>query len=153
MKKFSKAVVFVLIFALAASLFAACGGVKGEEKTQGNITVFVPDGYNIDGGIMSDDNFARIFNPELELSNNMTISVVESEDAALESIGIYKGDTAGEDVEIKAGDITWKGVSYEVIGLKYTDVYATVGGKVVFCHGSGFEEEVLNAILASIKIA
>ncbi|MBQ7715275.1 MAG: hypothetical protein IJT70_05335 [Clostridia bacterium] len=148
-----KITALVMVIVLAFAVLASCGGAKGEEKTQGNITVFVPDGYGIDGGIMSDDNYARIFNPELEISNNMGISVVESVDKALENISLYQGDTPGTDVSIKAGDIEWKGVSYEVLGSTYTDVYATIGGKVVYSHSCGFSEENLNAILASIKIA
>ena len=147
-----KIIALALVLVIATVMFAACGGVKGEEKTQGNITVLVPDGYDIDGGIMQSDDFARIFNPELEISNNMQIVIVESVDEALENTNLYKGETPGEDVEIKAGDVTWTGVTYDVIGSKYTDVYATIGDKVVYTHGCGFDDETLNAILGSVKV-
>ena len=70
MKKFLKIMALALILALSVTALAACGGdssadtgaadasdgVAGETQTWGNITVFVPEGYTLNGGDMFDEN-------------------------------------------------------------------------------------------------
>ena len=118
----------ILVIALALVLclsIVACskeGGegkkddVKGETQTWGQITVFVPEGYELSGGSItgsdSDDETQCSIQPTtFNMYDYWWIAIKDAEDAAA-SIESTKEFNNGEDVTVTAGDNTWTGCKY-----------------------------------------
>ena len=53
-----KKIIAVLMVLMLTLSLCACGSssLKGEEQTWGNISVFVPEGWNLTGGDLLDEN-------------------------------------------------------------------------------------------------
>ncbi len=155
--------IITLILALIMMLvFASCGSVKGEQKTWGNISVFVPEKYSLNGGSLANDNDKNQCTIKPEQSTNMYdyfIVAITNAKNALSNIASTKSVNNAEDVTVKVGDTEWKGCKYlydSVSGkIDCGMIYAEIGDvtyQVSFC-GHAPESEEMNAILASLATA
>ncbi len=168
MKKYLKILAILLVFVLSATVFAACGEsgddtgdsgetVKGETKTGGNITIFVPEGFtfeNKDGFGDESANDAKLTN-DSSVFDYFMLKVNWSEESVNSSIETSRSLNDGaEDVEITAGDVTWKGIAYNSLGYDMVIVYAPMGsGYSYFTACSHTKDDAtLKAILESIKV-
>ncbi len=171
MEKYVRIFALVLALIMAATVFASCGGdssadsaggndssdAKGETQTWGNITVFVPEGFALKGGDMFDDE-----DPDkLTLSKDgssfdyFLVTAGFTQDNAEMSIeGTRSANEGCEDVEIKVGDVTWKGVAYTWSSLDIVVVTAPMGeGYVLFTSsGHGKDDATFKAVLESLTV-
>ena len=115
--------IIALILALIMMLvFASCGSVKGEQKTWGNISVFVPEKYSLNGGSLANDNDKNQCTIKPEQSTNMYdyfIVAITNAKNALSNIESTKSVNNAEDVTVKVGDTEWKGCKYLFLCLFY----------------------------------
>ena len=171
MKKSTKIVSVVLMLVMAATLLAACGGgnaadtdggnggsgAKGETQTWGNITVFVPEGFTLNGGDMFDkeDPDKLTLNKDGSSYEYFMVTAGFTQDNAEMSIeGTRQANEGTEDVEIKVGDVTWKGVAYTWSSLDEVVVAAPMGeGYVLFTSsGHGKDDATFKAVLESLTV-
>ncbi|MBQ7715276.1 MAG: hypothetical protein IJT70_05340 [Clostridia bacterium] len=170
MKKILKIFAVVMVLALVVTVFAACGDkkegtdedgsaddAKGATQTWGNITIFVPEGYTLNGGDMFDkeDPDKLTLNKEGSSYDYVMVSANFTEDEATTSIDTTKSFNDGcEDVEITAGANTWKGVAYNASGVDCISLYAQIGeGYVVLSSGGMSKDDAtFKTILGSITV-
>ena len=134
----------------------AAGDAKGETQTWGNITVLVPEGMNLKGGNILDENNPDIVNVKKDDNelNYFLITIVDSEDDAKSSLELTRSANEGaKDVTIDAG-AAWKGVTYQSLNMDVFQVYGTVDGKVVTVQAFGFaaDDSTTKDVLSSIKV-
>jgi hypothetical protein len=170
MKKITKILALVLMLALTVTLFAACGGektdadgdsgdakVKGETQTWGNVTLFVPEEYTLNGGNVIDpeDPDVLTLNKGDSFRDYIMLSANFTEDNATSSIDTTRSLNDGaEDIEIAAGANTWKGVAYNASGVDCISVYANIGEGYVVVSSAGLtkDDAVLSAVLESVQV-
>ena len=177
MKKTIKVIAMLLTLVMALGSFAACGkgsdngnggndtgssdnggaaAIKGETKSWGNITVFVPEGYDITGE-EDDPDYVQVYLVSRPLQA-FTICVVDSEEDALASIEITKEanevNGGAGDVTIKAGGVNWNGYAYKSGSDDCFVFYGKVGDKWIYV-GGGYQTYNIGLtlkVLGSIKI-
>ncbi len=170
MKKFLKIIALVMMLTLVVTVFASCGdkkegsdegaseaSAKGETQTWGNITIFVPEGYTLNGGDMFDsENPDKLtLNKEGSSYDYVMISANFTEDNAVSSIDTTKEMNEGsEDVEITAGANTWKGVAYNASGVDCISLYAKIGEGYVVLSSAGMSKDdaTFKTVLESINV-
>ena len=166
MKNLIKLIAIALIVSVVAVALASCGGNSeggsdnapaGETQTWGNITVLVPDGMELKGGNILDENDPDVVNIH-EKDNELhyfLITLGDSEDDAASSIEATKEYNEGaEDYTIDIGGVKWTGVKYDYMGPVF-QAYGTVNGQIVMVQCYGFESDgaTTTAVLQSIKPA
>lgn len=173
MKKF---IALMLVLVLTLGL-VACGGsadnggdeteattaeVKGAVGTAGKISVFVPEGYNLNVGSItgsSDDDSQCYIQPETpNMFDYYWIMIRDSEENAASNVAMTKEVNNAADITITA-DTTWTGCHYVYESLSGNVdcgvIMATVNGvvyQVNFC-GHAPESAELLAVLNSITAA
>ena len=171
MKSLIKFIAFALVVSVAIFAFASCGGKteggdtesvadnapKGETQTWGNITIFVPEGMELKGGNILDENNPNVVNIH-EKENEMhyfLVTLGDDEEDAASSIGTTKEFNEGaEDITFNFDGVEWKGVKYDFMGPVF-QVYAAVNGHIVMvqCYGFECDSATTAAVLQSIKPA
>lgn len=172
MKSFIKLIAFALVISVAVLAFASCGGDKpaggdteteadkgpaGETQTWGNITIFVPDGMELKGGNILNENDPDVVNIH-EKENEMhyyLVTLGDDEEDASSSIEATKEYNEGaEDITLDIGGVKWTGVKYDFMGPVF-QVYGTVNEQIVMVQCYGFESDsaTTSAVLQSIKPA
>ncbi len=155
MKIFTKIASLVLIVVMAATLFASCGGgaPSGETKTLNNVTVLVPDGFDVKEGLIPSSIPVVVFEKDHE-TKYVNVGFYDSVDEAKESIDMMVGDLETADVKFDAAGVTWEGKSYDLGGWPMCNVIATIGDQVVMCQASFFasDDATMRAIIDSIKL-
>ncbi len=171
MKSLIKFIAFALVVSVAVFAFASCGGKteggdtestadnapKGETQTWGNITIFVPDGMELKGGNILNENDPDVVNIH-EKENEMhyyLVTLGDDEEDASSSIEATKEYNEGaEDITLDIGGVKWTGVKYDFMGPVF-QVYGTVNGQIVMVQCYGFESDsaTTSAVLQSIKPA
>lgn len=171
--KMKKTIAILLALVLMVSL-VACGGkdsdkggkkeeVKGSQQSWGMISVFVPEGYVLNGGsitgIDDTDETQCSIQPEQATMYDYFWIAVKDADFAASSIETTKDVNSAEDITITAGDKDWTGchyvydsysgsvdcgaVSCEIDGATYL---------VTFC-GHAPDSAEMTAVLSSISAA
>lgn len=187
MKKFTKILALILAIAMLAAVTVACGGkkesdtaqvdsnqaengqadngsgdsssIKGEEQTWGEITVFVPEDMELNGGDMADKEnkkAARLLAKD-DAMKYINITVYEDDSNPKSNIDMTKSmnkEYNPADVSYEKDGVTWTGVEYDSYGLHCVTVYATVGSKVFYSMSAGYElkdDSNLPTVLGSLK--
>ena len=158
MKKFTKIVSVVLMFVMAATLFAACGGeggasTSGETKTLNNVTILVPDGFDIKEGLIPDSTPVIVYAKDQE-TKYVNVNYYDSVDDAKDGMNLYVGDLEATDVKFDAAGTTWEGKAYDLGGWPMCSLVGTIGDKVIMCNASFFasDDATMRAIVDSIKL-
>ena len=156
MKKYVKLIAVFLMFVMAATLLASCGGgggTSGETKTMNNVTVLVPDGFDIKEGLIPESTPAIVYAKDQE-TKYVGVNFYDSVDEAKESMGYNIGDLETTDVKFDAAGVTWEGKAYDLGGWPMCDVIATIGDQVIMAHTSFFAQDdaTMRAIVDSIKL-
>lgn len=135
------------------------GSDNDTEQTWGEITVEVPASMNLQGGNGTydpDDQKTVWLYSNDDPSNYITVTIVDSEDDALNNIETTKSVNESyqpANVTVEIEDTEWNGISYNAHDIPCYSVYATVGGKVFFVRSAGYEShnpEMLT-VLGSLK--
>ena len=156
MKKYVKIIAVFLTFVMAAAVLASCGGgseTSGETKTQNNVTVLVPDGFEIKEGLIPESTPAIVYAKDQE-TKYVGFYYYDSIDEAKESMELNIGSLDTTDVKFDAAGVTWEGKAYDLGGWPMCDVIATIGDQVVMAHTSFFEQDdaTMRAIIDSVKL-
>ena len=158
MKKTVKIISIAVVLVMALALLASCGGgeggasTSGETKTLNNITILVPDGFDIKEGLIPTSTPVIVYAKDQE-TKYVNINYCDSIEDAKTDTSFYVGDLETTDVKFDAAGITWEGVSYALGGWPMCDLYGTFGDQVVLCRASFFESDdaTMRAIVDSIK--
>lgn len=174
-----KTVAFILAAALCL-LFVACGSsnntpvvptsepapteqpaaptlipMGNENITWGNLSIYVPEGFEFSGGIPGDGenpNGCIIMNSQ-DINKRCTVLFTDSENISSE-LDKIKGDNETTDIEpLKLYEITWEGVSYKAAGdVTAYAIYANMGSNdvLVKSYGLDLNDEGFTQILESI---
>ena len=131
--------------------------VKGETKTWGVFTVLVPEGWELKGGNVLDENDQNVCSVK---KSSFTYFELKSEkDDVMKQQYDYnhKTYTNGQKdlAATKVGDFEWNGFEYDGAGTPCFELYATANGKNirVSCCGYKFDSAEAKAILESIKLS
>ena len=183
MKLMTRILALMLAVLMLAAVMAACGEKKdegktenggsdtasqadnggaaaaGSEQTWGEITVFVPDSMNMQGGdgtFDPDDQKTLWLYDNAKATNYIKVTIVDSEDDAKSSIDTTKSmneEYNPEDTAQTINGTAWKGVKYDASGTACSSQYAVIGDKVYFIMEAGFEfdGEIMTSILESLK--
>ena len=160
----------MFLFAFSVITISACGG--GEEvnettapvtepavqtQTWGNITLAVPEGYELHGGSMLDEKDPNGLFLQMtgQATNYFSINVVDNDDIAENSIETTRDVNSADDASVTVGSTEWKGVAYNSSGVDCFHMYGKVGGKtvLVMCAGNSYQSDVAKGVLESITIS
>lgn len=153
-----KIIAVLMVLTLMLSLCACDGSSapKGEEKTWGNITVFVPDGWTLTEGSLIDEqdpDSLSLKDPDAGLLSyvNVLVDDEESIDANISATKEY--NEGAEDATVKAGDKEWTGVTYESMSYKCGYLKTIAGDKVIAAYYCGYDtsDAALLVILESLR--
>ena len=173
MKTIKKVIAIMLAAALASAVLASCGNkgkvvdgsdggngnsatVTGEDRTWGNITIFVPDGFTLKGGdILSDENPDKLtLNSDDSDMTYVTVTANADDDNVKMGIESTRSMNEGaEDYTVAAGETEWTGVTYNASGYQCYALCAPMGDGYVMLTCAGVGEAALNLILESIKVS
>ena len=143
----------------AAQDNAQDNAVKGAEQTWGEITIFVPDSMNMQGGdgsVDPDDQKTVWLTDKDNAYSYIKVMIYDSADDVKVSIDTTKEinkEYNPEDVKMTVGGTEWNGVAYVAMNTDCSSLYATVGDKVYFLMigGQKYDSDIVKAILASLK--
>ncbi|MCQ2419191.1 MAG: hypothetical protein MJ085_05325 [Clostridia bacterium] len=170
-----KLIAILLVLVLAFGVFACSaesGGHKhkkedeitwGSMQTWGRISVFVPDGYVLQGGnitgIDDTDETQCSIQPETPSFYDYYWIVITDAETAESNIEATKAINSGKNATVTAGDHEWKGVTYSMTGLNGSIdagvVYSEIDGVVYQVTFVGHEPDSneVSSVLKSIKAA
>lgn len=124
--------------------------VPGEKQTWGDITVFVPDEMNIEGG--ADQKSVCLY-----MNNDDTrffkVSIVDSEEIAKSSIEAAKAtEEKYQTVEVTGENMTWEGIAISQ-GMHGFFIYSIIGDKVYYVEGNRmiYDNDIIKAVLVSLE--
>lgn len=123
-------------------------------ETYGNITVAVPDGMYAVTDEDGDADSVTITKDDDSFTYYM-ISAVDSEEEGAGGIDTTKEMNDGSaDITVEAGT-TWKGVTYDFLGIPVFHIYGAVDGRVAVVQSYGFaaDSDETKALLSSIRLA
>lgn len=167
-----KKLLALLLAVIMIFSFAACGEgegdnqqpeVKGEQQSWGQISVFVPEGYVLNGGSITgvddDDPTQCAIQPETTSMYDYFWIIAKDEATVLTDIETTKSMNDAKDITVDAGGNTWTGCHYVYEAysgnIDCGAVYCTVDGVtylVNFC-GHAPDSPELITVLSSIKAA
>lgn len=170
--KLTKILSMLLVFVMVLCCLTACGGgggegdedggnaaadVKGAEQTWGNITLLVPEGMELKGGNILDENDPDVLNiHEKDNEFHYFMVTIYDEESCKNSIsGTKDMNDEVKDVNLDVGGIKWTGVTYDVYGTPGLQVYAPINGKYALVSAYSYEldDDVTQAVLGSIKLS
>lgn len=136
--------------------------VKGEQKSWGEISVFVPEGYNLNGGSITgvDDEDPKQCYMQTDPASMYDYFwiITKDEESALADIEMTKSLNNAEDLTLEVDGKTWKGCSY-VYSTSFNgdvtigSVCCTIDGATYVVNFSGHapDSPEMTAILGSVK--
>ena len=165
------------LFALVLSVIlvvalVGCGGssaktkgeakMKGTTETWGEISVFVPDGFEFHGGNITgvddtDEKQCYMKKDPQSMYDYIWIVVKDDEASAKSNVETTKDVNKAEDVTVKADNGEWTGCHYVYESYKGSvdcgAIYATVDGKTIQVNFAGYapESKEMKAVLSSLK--
>lgn len=187
MKRISKILALILALLMLVSVMAACGdkkddpksdsksgdtskaadtddddddepSVAGSEQSWGEITVFVPDSMNMQGGNGSfdpDDPKTVWLYDNDKATNYIEVTILDSEDNAKSNVEMSKDVNttySPEEIAFTAGG-EWNGIAYDAHDIPCTVAYTVIGDKVYYILAAGheYDSDVMKAVLSSLK--
>ncbi len=153
-----KKIIAVLMVLMLTLSLCACGSssLKGEEQTWGNISVFVPEGWNLTGGDLLDENDPdklSLKDPDADSFTYVNV-LIDTEENIDNNINATKEMNEGtSDTTVKVGEAEWTGLTYESIGYKCGYLKHVAADKVyaVYFCGYATDDAAFQAILGSLK--
>ncbi len=130
--------------------------ITGETKTWGVFTVLVPEGWELKGGNVLDENDQNVCS--VKKSDFSYFDLKSEKDDIMKNQYDYNKKTYTDQQKdlaaTKIGDIEWNGFEYGGDLNKGFEIYATANGKNirVSCCGFAFDSAEAKAILGSIKL-
>ena len=176
MKNFAKIFAFMLVLALAFTMFAACNKkddtkksddteaekveeqIKGEEQTWGNITVFVPEGYKLNTKNLfgeEDPDEVSLTSESDEYFDYFKVTANMDENNVTSSLDTTRDINEGcTDIEFTAGGKTWTGVTYNSSGYDVVSAYAPFGDSYVLVMTASHtsDDPTFLAVIESLQI-
>ncbi|MCQ2448796.1 MAG: hypothetical protein MJ132_01210 [Clostridia bacterium] len=169
-----KKILALILSVILAVAFAGCGGsketkekkeekMKGTTENWGEISVFVPDGFEFKGGSITgvddtDEKQCYMKKDPTAMFEYIWI-VVNEEEAVKNNIAMTKSVNSAEDITVSADNGEWTGCHYLYAGatgdVDCGAIYAVIDGTAFQVNFAGYapESKEMKAVLSSLKSA